>query len=227
MGWLRLVGSSNLQVSFAKEPYKRDNILQKGPIILRSLLFKYFKSILLTVVTPYAIRGDPWKPPSVLTWTLGAGGRDPSKQKDFCTTVKKLRQIFFLASDVGVCYSITGTRFPYYISLGTILWAHNNRNVLVQIKTKHGFEIETMKSGYRQSDICLHISIYIYVCTYLYIHTPHVSLTEYKADPRSELFEKQKEEMVDSNNYKCQKSRRVWILSLSGQWAGELLCEWK
>ena len=29
MGWLRLVGSLKLQVSFAKEPYKKDNILQK------------------------------------------------------------------------------------------------------------------------------------------------------------------------------------------------------
>ena len=29
MGWLRLVGSFKLQVSFAKEPYKRDDILQK------------------------------------------------------------------------------------------------------------------------------------------------------------------------------------------------------
>jgi len=38
MGWLRLVGSLKLQVSFAKETYKRDDILQKRPIILRSLL---------------------------------------------------------------------------------------------------------------------------------------------------------------------------------------------
>jgi len=37
MGWLRLVGSLKLQVSFAKEPYKRAYILQKRPIILRSL----------------------------------------------------------------------------------------------------------------------------------------------------------------------------------------------
>jgi len=29
MGWLRLVGSLKLQVSFAKEPYKRDDILPK------------------------------------------------------------------------------------------------------------------------------------------------------------------------------------------------------
>ena len=34
-GWLRLVGSLKLQVSFAKEPYKRDYLLQKTPIILQ------------------------------------------------------------------------------------------------------------------------------------------------------------------------------------------------
>jgi len=28
-GWLRFVGSLKLEVSFAKEPYKRDDILQK------------------------------------------------------------------------------------------------------------------------------------------------------------------------------------------------------
>ena len=44
MGWLRLVGSIKLQVSFAKEPYKKDDILQKRPMTL---------SILLTVATPY------------------------------------------------------------------------------------------------------------------------------------------------------------------------------
>ena len=45
MGWLQLVGPLKLQVSFAKEPYKRDYILQKRPIISRSLLI---------VATPYA-----------------------------------------------------------------------------------------------------------------------------------------------------------------------------
>jgi len=44
MGWLQLVGSFKLHVSFAKEPYKRDYILQKRPIILRSLLM---------IATPY------------------------------------------------------------------------------------------------------------------------------------------------------------------------------
>ena len=44
MRWLYLVGSIKLWVSFAKEPYKRDHILQKRPISL---------SMLLTVATPY------------------------------------------------------------------------------------------------------------------------------------------------------------------------------
>jgi len=38
MEWLRLVGPLKSQISFAKEPYKRDDILQKRPILLRSLL---------------------------------------------------------------------------------------------------------------------------------------------------------------------------------------------
>jgi len=37
IGWLRLEGSLKLEVSFAEEPNKRDDILQKRLIILRSL----------------------------------------------------------------------------------------------------------------------------------------------------------------------------------------------
>ena len=43
MRWLWLVASIKLWVSFAKEPYKKDDILQKRPMIL---------SILQTVATP-------------------------------------------------------------------------------------------------------------------------------------------------------------------------------
>ena len=64
MGWLRLVDSLKLYVSFAKEPYKRDYILQKRPIILRSLLI---------VATPYvvsrmpeAVLGDEFTPQHTL-----------------------------------------------------------------------------------------------------------------------------------------------------------------
>ena len=38
MGLLRYVGFLKLYVSLAKEPYKIDNILQKRPIIVRSLM---------------------------------------------------------------------------------------------------------------------------------------------------------------------------------------------
>jgi len=44
MSWLWLVDPLKLQVFFAKEPCKRDYILQKKPIILRSLLI---------IATPY------------------------------------------------------------------------------------------------------------------------------------------------------------------------------
>jgi len=44
MGWLRSVGALKFKVSFAKEPYKRDDILQQRPTILRNLLI---------VATPY------------------------------------------------------------------------------------------------------------------------------------------------------------------------------
>jgi len=43
MGWLWLIGSIKLEVSFAKDPYKRDDILQKRPIV---------ELMLLTVATP-------------------------------------------------------------------------------------------------------------------------------------------------------------------------------
>jgi len=50
MGWLPPVGSLKLQVSFAKEPYKRAGILQKRLIILKSLLI---------VATPYLCLESP------------------------------------------------------------------------------------------------------------------------------------------------------------------------
>jgi len=59
MGWLQLLGSIKLCVSFAKEPYKRDDILQKRPII---------SSILLTVATPYMDELHIWM--SHVSWFM-------------------------------------------------------------------------------------------------------------------------------------------------------------
>jgi len=59
MGWLRVVGSIKLYVSFANETYKRDDILQKRPMIL---------SILLTVATPYESEVDSTIQSSCIPW---------------------------------------------------------------------------------------------------------------------------------------------------------------
>jgi len=57
MGWLRLVGSLKVKVSNAKEPYKRDDILQKRPIILRSLLI-VANPYHLNALGPYSTDND-------------------------------------------------------------------------------------------------------------------------------------------------------------------------
>ena len=57
MRWLRWVGSLKLEVSFAKEPYKRDHMLQKRPIILKSLL------IIATPPHIYIYTKTLWKQP--------------------------------------------------------------------------------------------------------------------------------------------------------------------
>ena len=72
MRWLRLVGSLKLQVSFAEEPYKRDYILQKRPIILRSLLI---------VATPYTARYS-----RLSSVTLCRPNTDKILRTKFCTS---------------------------------------------------------------------------------------------------------------------------------------------
>ena len=53
MEWIRLVGSSKLQVSFAEYPLCYRALLQKRPVILRSLLIK---------ATPYQLNRAPTHP---------------------------------------------------------------------------------------------------------------------------------------------------------------------
>jgi len=62
---------------------------------------------------------------------LGSGVKT---QKEMLLLSKKDKTQFSWASDVGVFYSITDTRFPYYISVRTIWWVLHNVLVLVQTK---------------------------------------------------------------------------------------------
>ena len=56
-----------MYVTFAKEPYKRDGILQKRPMILRSLLI---------VATPYLV-----------VYTMAASASHVSDEPLICTTI--------------------------------------------------------------------------------------------------------------------------------------------
>ena len=55
MRWLRLVSSLK---SCAKEPYKKDCILQMGPIILRSLLIVATPYLLVSIYAHVCVRGE-------------------------------------------------------------------------------------------------------------------------------------------------------------------------
>ena len=124
-------------------------------------------------------------------WDVGTRDRDPRKPKKNCTTVRKCqKQEISWASDVSVCFSITGTRFQYYISLSTICLARRNGNLLVQIDPKNGFEIDKVKNGVWIQDVYprpqrLHTGMYIFthlIFVYVFIYThicKHVYLPIY------------------------------------------------
>ena len=80
-GWLRLVDSLNWEVSFAKERYKRDYILQKRPIILRSLL---------PIATPY-LRFEP--PPLFMRVTYPCVWHTRKSVKWLIDSVRHVTQI--------------------------------------------------------------------------------------------------------------------------------------
>jgi len=99
MGWLQLVGSIKLQVSFAEYRLFYRALLQKRPLIL---------SILLTVATPYLFGAHPKNGFMVIKLCGGAISRSPSHQK------KKLKGYLYGA------YPKHGFMFLNFV--GGLLW---------------------------------------------------------------------------------------------------------
>jgi len=102
MGWLRLVGSLKLQVSFAKEPCKRDAILQKRPIILRSILI---------VATPYLQLAVPWENVHAPTSACACVCERERERECVCVCVslwypEKMRMLHLLCAYVCVCVCV-------------------------------------------------------------------------------------------------------------------------
>jgi len=81
---------------------------------------------------------------------VGGWGRDPRKQKDFCTTVKKDKnkkshERWTYASVTALLVHgsrVTHHYVPFDQRMVTVIH-------LVQIEPKNGFETETVKDGYR------------------------------------------------------------------------------
>jgi len=115
---------------------------------------------------------------------LARGGRR-SRCVHFCVmhsqclpkTVIQLRLSLSWASNVGVFFSITGTRFPYYLSRSTTWWARRNSDLLVQIDPKYGFEPEKVKNRVWMQDI-YPCPQRLYSCIHIYTH----ELTEHNED---------------------------------------------
>jgi len=68
--------------------------------------------------------------------TWGAGVETHENKKIFVPLSRKDKKQISWALDVAVCYIITFTRFPYYISLSTIQWARSNGNLFGTNRTK-------------------------------------------------------------------------------------------
>ena len=88
---------------------------------------------------------------------MGGWGRDPRKQKDSCTTVKKRpKQKISRALALGVCYSITDTRFPYHIFIGKVVFIclRVSVNLVYKFQGKPG--TTTVKHDFNPNGLTFH-----------------------------------------------------------------------
>ena len=122
MGQLRLVGSWKLYVSFAKEPYKRDDILQKRPIILRSLRIVATPPHIKTITTvricnkfsreaPYISNTFSRESPNVHE-CFQVCKRSPRHSKDRTIKSSDL-EIHISNREISIVFWVTGTPFTH------------------------------------------------------------------------------------------------------------------
>jgi len=77
-------------------------------------------------------------------------GSIPKNFKRIPTTANKSKESKIMMPDAGGCDSITGTRFPYNISLSTNWCEQGNALLLKTSETKKWVRTQTKKKGYRQ-----------------------------------------------------------------------------
>ena len=151
MGWLQLVGSIKLQVSFANETYKRDDILQKRPVIL---------SILLTVATAY---------------THGCTCSACCNAVSTCAHLARTHPIH----SIRVQW-VTHAEYEYtYEYIYTYTYTHIHMYMYIHILTYISLSLIHMHNPQTENPgamreacwIWIHIYIHIYICIYTYIYS--------------------------------------------------------
>jgi len=150
MGWHRLVGSIKLQVSFAKELYERDNILEKRPVI---------SSILLTVATPYVIPVFPhhmWSQCSEVPWVILS------------------LHIYDSMSSLSSSMACTASSPSSCSSKSNILTAFSRSTLTcaprIYIRMYVCIYVYAYVYAYIKNSICIYMCVYVYVYTYIYIY---------------------------------------------------------
>jgi len=154
MGWLRLVGSFKLQVSFAKEPCKRDNTLQKRPRILRSLL---------TVATPYATHLYV-----IMYVYTKICGEYTICATSLCYYMHLHENLWWVYNIQNISMLLCIYKFKFVVNIRYAKYLY----AIIYIYTKLCVEYMTCKislfSIYAYMYICL--CVYVYICMYMCMH---------------------------------------------------------
>jgi len=158
MGWLRLVGSLKLQVSLAKETYKTDYILQKRPVILRSLLI---------VATPYC----EWLPFSS-TWAERL-----YTYIIICMCmiyVYVYIYVYVLYNNMYVYHFCICVYVCIYICIHIRSYVHAHVSICMCIISVYVYMyvyIYVYIYVHMYTHMCLYVCVsFLYMCVYLYIH---------------------------------------------------------
>ena len=170
VGWLRLVGSLKC-VSFAKEPYKRDYILQKKPIILRSLLsiaatYGWIRAYQLSPIK--SEHTHPYAPTALLYKAVRAGGSLIS-QISWMLFHSKLRYIMNIYICVYIYVYVCIYVYVYiYIFTYVYIYIHGTA------QHKDASQRDTIYIYlYAYINICkrnIYIHVYMYICIYVYMY---------------------------------------------------------
>ena len=153
MRWLRVVGSLKVQVSFAKEPQKRDNILQKRPVILRSLLI---------VATPLH---------SIVCYLHVCMGwlRLVGCLKIQVSFAKETYKRDLYSAKRHIFLSILLLVATPYVYIHTCMYIYVHICMPIHIYRNTFF---SKKSLHMHVCTCIFIHVCIYVCIYIYISVP-------------------------------------------------------